>query len=77
MKIYDLIVENVNLLFFLAWSCCTVCFNFINKNSRWWCIDILFFDVLTAITKLVVLSSFFSSQPLLELGFCGDGLLVF
>ena len=29
-EIYDLIVENLILLFFFAWSCCTVCFRFIN-----------------------------------------------
>ena len=30
MKIYNLVVENLILLFFFAWSCCTVCFRFNN-----------------------------------------------
>ena len=53
MKIYDLIVENLILLFFFAWSSCTVCFRFINQNSRWWCFNILIFFIFGTITKLI------------------------
>ena len=54
MKIYDLIVENLILSFFFAWSSCTNCFRFINQNSRWWCFDIISFNIFAAITIVIV-----------------------
>ena len=77
MKIYDLIVENLILLFFFTWSCYTVCFRFIYQNSRWLCFDFLSssFSVPLQNLSLVVSSSFFSSLALLELGFVGTDYL--
>ena len=53
MKIYDLIVEKLILSFFFAWSSCTKCFRFINQNSRWWCFDIISFNIFAAITIVI------------------------
>ena len=53
MKIYDLIVENLILLFFLAGVATLFFFRFINQNSRWWCFDILIFFIFGTITKLI------------------------
>ena len=68
--------KNVNLLFFFAWSCCTVCLRFINENSRRWCFDILTFDIFAILTNFIACCFIivFWSLELLEFGFCGDCL---
>ena len=74
MKIYDLILENLIVLFFLACNCCTFVLDSLTKTLDGG-VSTFFLSIFSLPLQnlsLVVSSSFFSSLTLLELGFCGD-----